>query len=146
MSPRPRGDDWLEDELRFFKSEGVEVIVSLLEESERQELGLGEEGPLCQSLELQFISYPVSDYSVPSSASATKEIASNLSAFLSEGKSVLIHCRQGIGRSGLLAAAVLTQTGISLAEALALISHARGILVPETDEQKKWLAIHFGAA
>lgn len=146
VSSRPRGDDWLEDELYHFKTQGVNVVVSLLETGESSELGLAKEQQLCETLGIVFTSFPVADYSVPSSPSAAKELACKIKALLFEGQSVLIHCRQGIGRSGILAAAVLTELGMTLADALSEISKARGILVPETDEQRKWLARHFGAA
>ncbi len=54
---------------------------------------------------------------------------------LGAGKSVVVHCRQGIGRSGLIAIAVLMQAAQKLDEAIALVSRARGREVPETPEQ-----------
>ena len=50
---------------------------------------------------------------------------------------MLIHCRQGIGRSSLLAAAVLEAS--SLDEAWRRIAEARGRSVPDTPEQRAWL-------
>ncbi len=40
ISPRPRGNDWLEDEVRGWKQAGVDVVMSLLTEDERVDLGL----------------------------------------------------------------------------------------------------------
>lgn len=37
---RPRGGDWLEDEIRGWRSSGIEMVVSLLELEEQDELGL----------------------------------------------------------------------------------------------------------
>jgi hypothetical protein len=36
--PRPRGGDWLEDELRSLREAGLDIIVSLLEPHEETEL------------------------------------------------------------------------------------------------------------
>jgi len=55
------------------------------------------------------------------------------------GKHVAIHCRAGIGRTGIIAGAVLLKTGKTAKEAFALISDARGVRVPDTEEQEKWL-------
>ena len=44
---RPRGDDWLCDELTALSSEGVEVLVSMLAEEESRELGLESESENC---------------------------------------------------------------------------------------------------
>jgi hypothetical protein len=41
--PRPRGYDWLSDDIAAAHRAGVDVIVSALTESESQELGLSEE-------------------------------------------------------------------------------------------------------
>ena len=38
--PRPRGGEWLEDEIRSWKQAGVNVVVSLLTNDEITELGL----------------------------------------------------------------------------------------------------------
>ncbi len=43
IMPRPRGDDWLEDEIISFKKAGVSVVVSLLTLPEIKELFLSEE-------------------------------------------------------------------------------------------------------
>jgi len=40
---RPRGNEWLEDEILSLKRQDVQVIVSLLERNEVYELGLEKE-------------------------------------------------------------------------------------------------------
>lgn len=40
---RPRGNDWLEDEIMSLKNRGINCLVSLLEKSEEWELGLQNE-------------------------------------------------------------------------------------------------------
>jgi protein-tyrosine phosphatase len=52
---------------------------------------------------------------------------------------VAIHCRGGIGRSSLMAAAVLVQLGAAPEQAWDTVSVARGMPVPETEEQRAWL-------
>ena len=51
----------------------------------------------------------------------------------------MIHCRAGIGRSSLLAAAVLRVEGRTADEAWQRITEARGLPVPDTDEQRDFL-------
>ena len=41
IPPRPRGGDWLEDEVRAWRASGVAVRVSLLTGSEIHDLDLG---------------------------------------------------------------------------------------------------------
>ncbi len=47
--------------------------------------------------------------------------------------------RQGIGRSALIAAAVLASAGIQLLDASLRIGNARGLPVPETEPQRSWV-------
>ena len=56
-----------------------------------------------------------------------------------QGQRVPIRCRQGIGRSGMLAAALLIVDGMTMDSALAYIKEARGVPVPETDQQREWI-------
>ncbi|MDP2708210.1 MAG: hypothetical protein Q8O70_12020, partial [Burkholderiales bacterium] len=58
---------------------------------------------------------------------------------LAEGKNLAIHCRQGIGRSALLAACLLIMTGVDPDTAFQRLSAARGCAVPETAEQREWV-------
>jgi protein-tyrosine phosphatase len=50
-----------------------------------------------------------------------------------------VHCRQGIGRSGLIVGGVLVAAGEDLGAALEAIRKSRGVSVPETEEQRQWL-------
>jgi protein-tyrosine phosphatase len=88
---------------------------------------------------LEFISFPIIDRSVPTSREETLRLASRLAGLLKEGKQIGIHCRQGIGRSSLVAACTLIQAGLNAETAFSLIGKARGLTVPETTEQEKWV-------
>ena len=46
--PRPRGGDWLEDEIASLHQSHADVIVSLLENDEISELDLTQEQTLCE--------------------------------------------------------------------------------------------------
>lgn len=61
--------------------------------------------------------------------------AAQLAEQARNGRSVTVPCRQGIGRSAVLAAAVLIATGIDAEDALRRVAEARGRPVPETAEQ-----------
>jgi protein-tyrosine phosphatase len=141
--PRPRGGDWLADEVESWRLASVDVVVSLLTPDEVSDLGLAEEAAVCQSHGVEFLSFPLADRSIPSSTEAVLELAGRLANFLAAGKSVAIHCRQGIGRAALIAASVLVMLGLDPETAVQRLSAARGCPVPETSEQKRWI-IKFG--
>ncbi len=55
------------------------------------------------------------------------------------GKKVAVHCRQGIGRSGLIAASLLVVSGMNPESAFRQVSVARGLPTRETAEQENWV-------
>jgi protein-tyrosine phosphatase len=65
-----------------------------------------------------------------------------LARAIKEGTSVAIHCRQSIGRSGLLAVSIAIASGLQLESALETVSAARGLPVPESRDQMNWLRRH----
>ena len=69
----------------------------------------------------------------------------NIESALAQGKKITVHCRQGIGRSGLVATCLLVKKGISPGAAVEMVSGARGEPVPETSEQRDWID-YFAAA
>lgn len=137
--PRPRGGDWLEDEIRSLKSSGVDAVVSLLERAEIEELEITEEQALCEANSMAFLSFPIADRNVPSSGQKALEFAGSVLHLLRSGKSVVIHCRQGVGRSALIAACVMALGGFPVDEAFEKIEAARGCPVPDTPEQRRWV-------
>ncbi len=137
--PRPRGGDWLEDEIQSLKRSGIEAVVSLLERQEIVELDIAEEQVLCEANGISYLSFPIPDRNVPPSKIEALNFARSLRNCLREGKSLVIHCRQGIGRSALMAACVLALGNLSVDEAFQKIEDARGCSVPDTPEQREWV-------
>ncbi|HLG61432.1 MAG TPA: protein-tyrosine phosphatase family protein [Ktedonosporobacter sp.] len=136
---RPRGGDWLPDEIKDLHTSGVDVLVSLLTDAEVSELDLVEEAACCREQGIQFISFAIVDLSIPSFSEETFQLLRRLKAYLSEGKHVTFHCRAGIGRSSLMAASLLVLTGLTADRAFDLLGQASGYSVPETAEQRAWV-------
>ena len=139
---RPRADDWLEADVTEWRTSGVDLGVSLLERDEVSELGLQREAELCRANGIEFISLPIPDRGVPDVRQAL-EIARSIADGIAGGRSIAVHCRAGIGRSSLIAACAMICSGIEASDALALIRAARGVIVPDTEEQRDWI-IGFG--
>jgi len=139
VATRPRGGDWLEDDASGWRRAGLDLVVSLLEDEEAAELELVQEGDVTKSKGIQFISFPIPDRGVPASIQAALSLLRRIANALEEGKNVAIHCRQGIGRSGSIAAGVLVTSGIEVEKAIKTVSAARGQTVPETPTQVQWI-------
>ncbi len=137
--PRPRGGDWLRDEAAAWREAGVDMVVSLLEPEEAAQLVLEDEAAAASSSGIAFRAFPIPDRGVPGSKESVAALAAEIIAALDKGRSIAVHCRQGIGRSGLIAGGVLVATGKEPDAALKAVAEARGVEVPETPEQRRWL-------
>ena len=136
---RPRGDDWLADEIHNLKRQNVGLLVSLLEEEEIGELGLQQQETVCKSHGIEFINFPIADRDIPKTSDKTDWLVGFLTSKLQVGSSVVIHCRMGIGRSSIIAACVLLRAGLKAENIIDHISKIRGLKVPDTDKQLQWL-------
>ncbi|MBI3244628.1 MAG: dual specificity protein phosphatase family protein [Chloroflexi bacterium] len=136
---RPRGRDWLEDDVAVWQRAGLDLVVSLLTMDESAELGLEREGEIAHRQGLEYISFPIADRKVPTSREDAHKLIQQLTARLSEGKHIGVHCRQGVGRSALLAASVLVSSAVGVGPAFERIEKARGCPVPDTPEQRLWV-------
>ena len=139
IMPRPRGGDWLDDEIKALSAERVDILVSLLMPEEVSELALQNEAEACRGQDILYLSYPIPDHNVPPYSRATFDLLEELKAYLTQGKHLAIHCRMGLGRSALIAASVLVLNGFTPERACKLLSSARGYHVPETEEQRAWV-------
>jgi len=136
---RPRGGEWLPDEVQGWRAVGVDVVVSLLTPAECAELDLAEEAALCRRAGMTFIAFPLTDRSVPVPEAEADPLVAELVDFLTAGAHVGLHCRMGIGRSAILAAATLIALGQTPEQALAALAAARGCAVPDTPQQREWV-------
>ncbi len=139
IMPRPRGGEWLDSDIKSLSNQGVQVVVSLLTKEEAIELELSDEFDLCTQNGIDFVSFPINDREVPPLDQYLKGFIESLNTKLTRGKSVVIHCRAGIGRSAIIAACLLMSPDRSVDEVVSAISQSRGFPVPDTDEQLQWV-------
>ena len=136
---RPRGNEWLEEEVGYCKKQGVDIIVSLLERDEIIELGLKQEETLCTKHGIQFFNLPIKDRGLPEKSSSTEKFIQTRYKEILAGANIVIHCRMGIGRSSIIAGAIIQCAGNHTEKIISNIIKARGLTVPDTREQLDWL-------
>jgi protein-tyrosine phosphatase len=124
--------------LRMLKRDGVTTLVSTLDEFEAQRLRLLDEWRACKELEIDHVWWPIREYGTPDEALAADFVA-GLRRRLEAGGYVVIHCRVGLGRSPMVATALLTALGIDLDTARAAVCEARGRQVPTHATQRAWV-------
>ncbi len=145
LAARPRGGEWLEDELKGWRDAGIHTVFSLLTPQEELCLDLTNEGSEAKKRDIRFVSFPIEDRQVPSSPSELAKALEHIEAELKSGRNVVIHCRQGVGRTGLVASCLLINKGLDAQSAIGRVKSARGVPIPETDEQRRWIDYYTAA-
>ena len=133
--PAPRR---LSETFATLSDQGVTTVLSMLPSEEADALGVGEAPAICASLGIAHRSFPIRDFGLPQ-AGSFHELIEELLTMLKDGESIAVHCRAGIGRTGLAVVAVLIASGMAAEQALESVSAARGVSVPDTAEQRDFL-------
>jgi len=132
--------EWLREEIAAWRDSDVTTVASLLEPQEQLDLGLDAEADLCRAHGIDFASFPIPDRGIPSSPADAVALARRLANSIENESTVGVHCRAGIGRSGMIAACVLVALGHSEDHAFEVIAAGRGLRVPDTTEQRNWVS------
>jgi protein-tyrosine phosphatase len=136
---RPRGTDWLQDEMLALKRGGIDTLVSLLEPREAEWLGLEDERLESEKAGIAFLNFPITDTTVPLNVGRFRAFVSDLAVRLRSGVRIGVHCRGSIGRATVTAACTLIHLGWKPSAALAAVEATRGCPVPDTEEQHAWI-------
>jgi protein-tyrosine phosphatase len=136
VATRPRPDA-LEDELSLLVASGYDTLVSLLTVEEASELGLRGEPESAARVGLRFVHYAIPDFGVPQDTFRAELF--RLHDSLRSGAAIAAHCRGSVGRSPLVLASLLVLDGAAPDVAWERVSQARGLSVPDTDEQRRWI-------
>jgi len=119
---------------------GADALVTLMESHELDMLGVSGLGDSALVHELDWYHLPIRDVSVPSTAFEVTwaEAGKTLRARLLDGQSIVVHCRGGLGRTGMVAARLLVELGEKPVTALQRVRAARPGAV-ETVEQEEYV-------
>lgn len=115
------------------------LVISMTTESEQVAVGAGTLGTDIQSMASRWIHLPVPDFSAPTSDVLVKwpSVSHMARKALVGGGRVLVHCRGGCGRSGMVVLRLMIEGGEKPAQALARLRAVRPCAV-ETSEQMQW--------
>jgi protein-tyrosine phosphatase len=97
------------------------------------------ESVLCRQNGIDFIRYPIKDRNVPKDLNSYLNLITEIDKRLDKGEKIIIHCRMGIGRTGITAASVLTKNGWEQNEVFKRLSEIRTLEIPDTQEQIEFI-------
>jgi protein-tyrosine phosphatase len=115
----------LEADLARLRAEGVDRLLCLSTEAELDWAGVGELGSRAEAFGLNYRWLPVPDQGTCSLSEAI-DLVGWCRDGLRRGESVVVTCMGGLGRSGMIAACILVDVGLSPPAAIASVRAARG--------------------
>jgi ADP-ribosyl-[dinitrogen reductase] hydrolase len=106
---------------------GASAVVTLVEDHELRSLAVAGLGMAVQERGMAWHHLPIRDVSTPSPAfeAAWVDAGGQLRALVRKGGNVLIHCKGGLGRAGMIAARLLVELGLPPEHAIAQIRAVR---------------------
>jgi ADP-ribosyl-[dinitrogen reductase] hydrolase len=106
---------------------GARVLVTLMEAHELQALKVAGMGQACDRIGLAWFHLPIRDMSVPGTTFEAdwQRAGAHLHTLLDRGEGIVVHCKGGLGRTGVIAARLLIERGESPDSALRKVRAAR---------------------
>jgi len=117
-----------------------DLVITLLEDKEFAVLRIPRFRDEVAESRIPWEFAPIRDVDIPDAAfeRTWRVLGPRARNILRKGGRVLIHCRAGLGRTGLLAATLLVELGASPESAIAAVRHARPGTI-QTDEQEDYV-------
>lgn len=106
---------------------GARHLVTLVEPAELSELKVPQLGQAAHQAGLRWYHLPIADYSVPNENFERQwcDAGRTLRQALRHGENVLVHCKGGLGRAGMIAARLLVELGLPPVTAIRAVRRAR---------------------
>ena len=127
-------------DLRAIRTWGATTVVTLIEDREFRLLGIESLADDVCALGMSWVHLPIIDVSIPDSRFEDAWVMNGpkLHVRLDYGEKILIHCRGGLGRTGLVAGRILVERGYASQDAIQRIRSVRPHAI-ETLEQEHYV-------
>jgi ADP-ribosyl-[dinitrogen reductase] hydrolase len=120
-------DDRIENDLQCISNWGAKAIVTVLDIHEMTMLGVTALPTRIVARNIAWLHLPMSNHLLPEAKFDEKWylVRDKLLEFLQQGERILIHCKEGVGRSALVAVRLLIEAGFDTDSAIKAVRKAR---------------------
>jgi protein-tyrosine phosphatase len=130
----------LDEDLSVIHQWGASTVVTLMEAHEFELLKVGRLGEEVQKLGMRWIHLPIRDVDVPDQRFEQKWVVAGpeIHHRIRAGEKILVHCRGGLGRTGLVAGLILVERGCVPRDAIQQVRAVRRGAI-ETPAQEQYV-------
>lgn len=127
--------DMQKDLTRLREEYSTHLLVTLMEREEMHKYGMESLFQELSAYAIRSLWFPIRDMSIPTSLDHTQRCVEKILGSLENKEHVVIHCRGGHGRTGLIAACVLVEFGLTPKEAIRATRTARSGTIHNTSQE-----------
>jgi protein-tyrosine phosphatase len=137
------GGPWARDlakDLDAIEAWNAKAVVTLIETHEFRLLAIPDLGAEVQRRGMEWLHLPIRDVSTPGPEFEEQWPAHSkrLRGRLDAGENIVVHCRGGLGRAGMISARLLVESGVEPEAAITRVRAARPGAI-ETRPQEEWV-------
>jgi len=137
------GGDWdrdLDKDLDAIVEAGASMLITLIEGHEFEEMKVTSLPQKAEAHGLKWVHLPIRDKGIPDAAfeDAWDKVGDDLHQHLLEGETIVIHCKGGLGRTGVIAARLLIGLGEEATTSIEKVRSARPGTI-ETQAQEAYV-------
>ena len=132
-----RQDRDLEQDVQTILLWKANAALTLMDTKELERFGVANIGEAMTRHQIQWYHFPIQDMCIPNKRikDTWSEISAGLRSTIICGGNVLIHCRGGLGRSGMIAARILVELGWNPEPAIQKVREVRPGAIETTDQE-----------
>jgi protein-tyrosine phosphatase len=127
----------LDTDLDAIKNWGASLLLTLVEQKELEQLLVPGLGQAAQIRNIQWLHLPIKDYHTPDTSFEKSWIThgAKIRQLLRNGSDIVVHCKGGLGRAGMIAARLLVELGVPPEEAIISVRAARKGAIETTGQE-----------